>query len=477
MTSPSSSPSSPATGPAPASAPTRWRDLFVAPHGAAVIVMAGGIGLYAMNLYFTAALMPSVVAELDGRQYFAWASTAYLVTAVVATMLVGRLLVTRGSRSAYAIAAVLFGAGTLATALAPTMGLFVAGRALQGLGAGLLTGLGFATIRRVLPPTLWTRATGLISAMFGVGTLIGPVVGGAFAQVDAWRVGFGVLAAASVVLWALSRRALPAERPGREGAKPPVPVVSMALLALTAASLSVTSLLAGPAVAVAVVAGVVLLGAFFAVDARDPHGVLPRLTYARGLSAKWIYLTVAALCAGVMIENFIPLFAQQLAGASPLIAGLLGAVLSFGWTLAQLWSAGVSDRTARRLVRTGPVLLTAGLVAFGLLQTDAAQAWRVVLWAIVLLIAGAGIGLAFPHLSVAAMSISDDPGESAKAAAAVSTTQLIAFTLTSALAGNLIALGRESAVAAAQWVTFGIAAVTAVGILAARGALGRTSRR
>ncbi|MEH3089018.1 MAG: MFS transporter [Microbacterium arborescens] len=465
MTSTSSS-SSPATG----SVPTRWRDLFVAPHRAAVFVMAGGIGLYAMNLYFTAALMPSVVADLDGRQFFAWASTAYLVTAVVATMLVSRLLVTRGSRSAYAIAAGLFGAGTLVTALAPDMGVFVAGRALQGLGAGLLTGLGFATIRAVLPAALWTRATGLISAMFGVGTLIGPAAGGAFAQADAWRAGFGVLAAAAVALWGLSRRALPAHHPRRDEARPRVPAASMALLALTAASLSVTSLLAGPLVAVAVVAGILLLVAFFAVDGRDPHGVLPRLAYARGSSAKWIYLTVAALCAGVMIENFIPLFAQQLAGASPLIAGLLGAVLSLGWTLAQLWSAGVSAGTARRLVRTGPVLLTTGLVLFGLLQTDAAEGWRVALWALVLLVAGAGIGSAFPHLSVAAMSISDDPAESAKAAAAVSTTQLIAFTLTSALAGSLIALGRESVLVSAQWVTFGIAAVAGVGILAARGA-------
>lgn len=458
----------------PGPAPARWRDLFAAPHRAAVIVMAGGIGLYAMNLYFTAALLPSVVAELDGQRYFAWASTAYLVTAVVATMLVGRLLATRGSRSAYTIAAVLFGAGTLATALAPIMGMFVAGRALQGIGAGLLTGLGFATIRSVLPPPLWTRATGLVSAMFGVGTLVGPALGGAFAQVDAWRAAFGVLAAASVALWMLSRRALPAERPRRRaGATPAVPVASITLLALTAASLSVASLLAGSAVVVAIVAGIALLAAFVAVDARSAGGVLPRLTYVRGVPARWIYLTVAALSAGVMIENFIPLFAQQTAGASPLVAGLLGAVLSFGWTLAQLWSAGVPDHVARRLVRSGPVLLTGGLVAFGLLQTDAAEPWRIALWALVLLIAGAGIGLAFPHLSVAAMSISDDPGESAKAAAAVSTTQLIAFTLTSALAGNLIVLGQDSPAAAAQWVTFGIAAVAAVGIVAARGAVRR----
>ena len=91
-----------------------------------------------------------------------------------------------------------------------------------------------------------------------------------------------------------------------------------------------------------------------------------------------------------------------------------------------------------------------------------ATAFIVVLWVVMLLIAGIGIGLAFPHLSVAAMSSSDDETEGAKAAAAVSTTQLIAFTLTSAIAGNL-ALGSASQLAAARWLVLGIAALTVIG--------------
>lgn len=113
------------------------------------------------------------------------------------------------------------------------------------------------------------------------------------------------------------------------------------------------------------------------------------------------------------------------------------------------------------------MLLTFGLVAYGLLQVTDASALTVVLWVVVLLIAGVGIGLAFPHLSVAAMSSSDDEVEGAKAAAAVSTTQLIAFTLTSAIAGNLLVLGGASDLTAARWLILGIAVITLVGIFTA----------
>jgi MFS family permease len=463
------------TPPAPSGSDDGWRALFSRPHRAAVVVMASGVGLYAMNLYFTAALLPSVVADVGGAAYFAWASTGYLITAVIATMFAQRILATRGPARAYVVAYLLFAAGTVLSALAPSMELFVAGRAVQGMGAGLLTGLGFAVIRGTVPEALWTRATGLISAMFGVGTLIGPALGGLFAQAGAWRVGFATLAVAALALAAVTLRALPTEKPARS-AQPPVPVVPIVLLAATAAALSVSSILGGAAAVVLVGVGLAVLIAFLVVDARTAHGVLPRLTYSRGNPLKWVYLTVAAFCAGVMAENFIPLFAQQLAGLGPLPAGLLGAVLSFGWTAAQLFSVNASRVTATRLIRLGPVLMSVGILGYGLLQLADASPVVVVLWTLLLLMAGAGVGLAFPHLTVAAMSAAVDPAEGAKASAAVSTTQLITFTLASATAGNLLTLGAGSPADGARWVLLGVGVLTIPGILTAA-LLTRSHRR
>lgn len=446
-------------------APGSWRDLLSRQHLAVVVVLASGVGLYAMNLYFTAALLPTVVADIGGERYFAWAATAYLISAVVATMLVSRLLASAGSARIYALAFGVFAAGTTLSALSPGMELFVAGRAVQGFGGGLLTGLGYAAIRGSLPSRLWTRATGLISAMFGVGALLGPALGGGFAELGQWRLGFGVLAVCAILLIVVALRALPTAPPAKR-AIDPVPVLPIVTLAVSAAVLSVSAMLTGALVPVAVATGVLLLGVFLVCDARHVNGVLPRLTYTRGNPLKWVYLTVAALCAGVMLENFIPLFAQQVGGVSPLLAGLIGAALSLGWVGTQVFSVNATGNAARRLVRVAPWLLTAGLVAYGLMQIASPAPWLIVMWGIVLLIAGGGIGLAFPHLSVAAMSSSTDEREGAKAAAAVSTTQLIAFTLTSALAGNLLQLGADP-VGSARWLILGIAVLSCTGVVTA----------
>ncbi|GAA1608270.1 MFS transporter [Leucobacter chromiireducens] len=479
-TNQTSSPEPPHPEPRPAPRAGSWRDLFSRAHAPAVTVLASGVGLYAMNLYFTAALLPTVVADIGGAEYFAWAATAYLITAVVATMLVSRLLAGAGPARAYALAFALFALGTGVSALSAGMEQFVLGRAIQGSGAGLLTGLGYAVIRGALPPALWTRATGLISAMFGVGTLVGPVLGGAFAEFAAWRAALGTLAVLALALLPVAVRALPASLlgadPSGEPHRPaPVPLVPIATLAAAAAALSLSSRLGGPLVAVAIGGGLFLLVAFLLLDSRHANGVLPRLAYARGGSLKWVYLTVAALCAGVMVENFVPLFAQQIGGLTPLGAGLLGGALSLGWVASQLFSVGAGSARVPTLIRVAPWLLTGGLCTYGLLQIAEPGIPIVLAWALALFIAGAGIGLAFPHLSVAAMMSSSDEREGAKAAAAVSTTQLIAFTLTSALAGNLIALG-DGPLSSARWLAFGLTALTALGIATALAAT-RASRR
>ena len=443
-----------------------WAHLFSGEHRTVVVVLASGVGLYAMNLYFIASLMPSIVAEIGGAHLYAWASTAYLITAVIATLIVGRLLGTIGAGRSYTLALALFAFGTAASALAPTMELFVTGRAVQGLGAGALTGLGYAVIRTTLPAELWTRSTGLISGMFGVGTLIGPAIGGLSAQLGFWRSALWLLCAVSLVLILVSLKALGFAAPERI-AQPPLPLLSMLLLTAVAALLSFASTSTGIAVPLLLAASVLALVTFFWLDRRTPHGVLPRATYQRGNSLKWIYLTVAALCAGVTVENFIPLYTQQLAGVTPLIAGIIGAVLSAGWTSAQLISVNYSGVTADRIVRFAPWLLSVALIAYGALQTAGVGTGMVVLWAILLIVAGAGVGLAFPHLSSAAMRSSADPIEGVKASAAMSTTQLIAFTLTSAIAGNLMTLGNGVPVAEARWVILGVAGLSLIALFAA----------
>ena len=434
-------------------------------HLPAALVLAGGVAMYATNVYVTAALLPSAIDDIGGAQYFAWVATAFLTASVISSMLVTRVLARLGAARAYVGAFLLFAVGTLGNTMAPTMEVLLVGRAIQGLGGGLLAGLGYAVIRSALPERLWTRAAGLVSAMWGVGNLVGPTLGGLFAQWGIWRGAFALLAIVALLLAWVSRRAVPGDASDAAHV-PPIPVLSLVLLSAAAAAFSLTSVVPrGVPTVVGLGVAVGLLVCFVLRERVARATVLPRATYRRGNALKWIYLTLGLLSAGAMAEAFVPLFGQQLAGLPPLAAGFLGASLSVGWTTAQLMSVNIERPLGRRLViLAGPTLLAIGLFAYAALAAEGAGLGLVAAWAVALFVAGAGIGMAFPHLSVAAMRSTADPAEGRQAAAGVSTTQLIANSVSSAVVGILVAAGGSSALGSAQAMSIGIGALALLGI-------------
>lgn len=431
-------------------------------------MLAGGVAMYAINVYVTAALLPSATQEIGGTQYYAWVATTFLTASVIASMLVTRLLAATGAAKAYMIAFSIFTLGSLINTVVPSMELLLVGRTVQGLGGGLLAGLGYAVIRTALPDRLWTRAAGLVSAMWGVGNLLGPALGGLFAQFGLWRGAFALLALLGAIGAALSLRALPGQRGGGEPVSqlPPVPFWSLGLLTLAAAAFSVTAVLPrGRLTFVGLAAGALVLIAFVLVERASKHTVLPHLTYQRGNRLKWVYLSLGILSAGAMTEAFIPLFGQELAGLGPLVAGFLGAALSVGWTAAQLLSVNIEgERGKRFVIVAGPALLAAGLFGTAALLSDGAGPWLAAAWAAALFVAGCGIGLAFPHLSVAAMRSTTVEAEAQKAAAGVSTTQLIANAVFSAVVGILVSVGGPSVLGSAQLMAAGIGVLAVLGV-------------
>ncbi len=188
-----------------------WRELLGPKNLGASTLLAGGVALYATNEFLTISLMPSAVADIGGQRFYAWVTTVYLVGSVVAATTVNALLTRLGPRWSYLLGLSVFGVGSLACAMAPTMEILLLGRTVQGAAGGLLAGLGYAVINTALPSSLWTRASALVSAMWGVGTLVGPAAGGLFAQFGSWRWAFGVL----VILTAAMAALVPVVLPGR----------------------------------------------------------------------------------------------------------------------------------------------------------------------------------------------------------------------------------------------------------------------
>jgi MFS family permease len=359
----------------------------------------------------------------------------------------------------------MFGAGSLGCAVAPSMEVLLVSRTVQGAAGGLLAGLGYAVINTALPNSLWTRASALVSAMWGVGTLVGPSAGGLFAQYGSWRWAFGVLVAMTLGMSVLVPVALPGRRPRREVSRRiPIPVVSLLLLGAAALLVSIAGIPHDArATAALVAAGVVLVVVFLVVDRRATASVLPPSAFGPG-PVKWIYLTLGMLMAATMADMYVPLFGQRLAHLTPVAAGFLGAALAVGWTVAEIGSASLSrPRAIIRTVAVAPLVMALGLTMGALALRDDASWLSVAGWAVALVVSGAGIGLAWPHLSAWAMGKVDDPSEGPAAAAAINTVQVISGAFGAAVAGVVVNLADTGDARAARnlFVCFAVLAALA----------------
>lgn len=431
-------------------------------------VLAAGILLQAITMYLTSALMPSAVADIGGEAYYAWVTTAFIVAGVAATVATPAVLGRLGSHRSYVFGASAFAIGSAVAAAAPSMEILLIGRAAQGVGGGLLSGLAFALIRMALPEPAWARATAIVSAMFGVGTLVGPTAGGAFAQVDAWRLAFASVAAAAVVLAIAAPLTLP--RSPRSARLTRLPLPSLIVLVGAVAALSATSVLPGGWVWAGVVLAAILLIVFVAVDRSARVGVLPPLTYARG-SLKWIYLALALTTAAPASEAFTPLFGQRQFELAPFAAGFLGATVSVGWSVAAIWSSRAEQPSHRaRLLLAGPAVTAAAMAVLVVLQIIPGGRSAIIIgWVLALILAGVGVGLANPHLSVRVMSSTSSEADGATAAAAIPVVSQLGQAFAAAIGGTVVnaAMPSIAGAAAGLFALFALFALLGLGAVIA----------
>ena len=451
-----------------------WRELLTRYLGTST-VLAGGVALYATNEFLTVSLLPSTIAEIGGGRLYAWVVTLYLVGSVVAATTVNSILRRFGARSSFLLGLAVFGVASLVCAAAPTMEVLIAGRTLQGVAGGVLAGLGYALINATLPRALWTRASALVSAMWGVATVVGPAMGGLFAQFGLWRWAFGAMAILTALMAILVPMALATDGGAPEGRTAPaldaptfgVPVWSLLLIGAAALAVSVAQLPHNTtAIGGLLVVGVLLVGVFVVVDRRSRAAVLPPSVFGSG-PLKWIYLTMAVQMAAVMIDTYVPLFGQRLGHLTPVAAGFLGAALAIGWTVSEIASASLNNpRSIGRVIMAAPLVMASGLALGAVSQRANASIGSVVVWTLALLVAGIGIGMAWPHLSARAMESVNDPAESGAAAAAINTVQLISAAFGAGLAGVVVNAATGGEVAEARWLYAVFTVLAATGIVA-----------
>ncbi len=453
-----------------------WGDLLSGKNLASSVALSGGVALHAINIYIATTVLPSVVKEIGGLNLYAWNTTLFVAASILGSALTAKLLAAAGSRGAYAIAALFFIAGSLACAAAPNMPAMLVGRTLQGLGGGFLFALCYAMIYAVFDARLWPRAMALISGMWGVATLLGPAIGGIFAQMDAWRAAFGTLVPVTLLYAALVWSALPVRSREDVATAGKLPVTQLLLLTMAVLAVSAGSTSPDPrwnvaGVTVAIVLMLLLARKEFTSDAR----LLPKNALRLNSPLLALYLTVGLLVVGMTSETFVPYFLQTLHGQTPLLSGYLAALMAAGWTASEIWSSGWQDSGIRRAIVNGPVVVLAGMVVLAFSTPLHAQGDWAVLGFICLGLAlvGFGIGLGWPHLLTRILQVGPSDDQDA-AATSITTVQLFATALGSALAGMLANLGGlnvpggiEGTSSAAWWLFAVLAAAPLLAIFSA----------
>ncbi|MCC8381770.1 MFS transporter [Xenorhabdus sp. PB30.3] len=444
-----------------------WGELLSGRNGLISIALAGGVALHAINIYIATTILPSVVRDIGGLEYYAWNTTLFMVASIIGAPLSKNVLSRFGPRAAYLVALVVFCVGTLICAAATDMQWMLVGRFIQGFGGGILFALSYALIRIVFDERLWPRAMAMVSGMWGIATLCGPAIGGIFANGDTWRLAFIALLPVAAVLAVIvlvqlaiyQKSAVQAER----AAIGKILLLGVSVLIISVASLSklVFINMAGVVIGLAIV---VLIARF---DRKSKIKLLPTGAYDIRAPLGAIYACMSLLVIGMTTEIFVPYFLQVIHGYRPLIAGYATALMAAGWTLGSLFSSGRSTQIAQMLVRHGPILVVIALIMLAIIMPSQylfSPAFGIILMCIALAAVGIGIGAAWPHMLTQVFT-SAPVGQEDLASTSITTVQLYATAIGSALAGivaNIAGFSEPGGLAGAQSAAVWLFAVFAI---------------
>ncbi|MEQ8652061.1 MAG: MFS transporter [Kiloniellales bacterium] len=439
---------------------------------AVFLLVLGGIWLHAADSIVVATVMPAVVADLGGIEWTPWAFALYELGSIVAGALAGLASLRLGVGRSLAMFAAIFALGCLASGIAPDMATLLGGRVLQGIGGGALTALSHVAVTRGFPERHWIPLFGLISAIWGVASLAGPLIGGLFSELGWWRGAFLVFAAKGFIVaaaapWLLSRvdQGIPVIGNNRVPWASLMPLVA-GVLAIAAAGV-VDSVWLGLGL---VVLGMLLLAAMQRIDARAISSLLPQRalresSYARcglGMALLLAVSTIAFLIYG-------PLLLEAFYGIDALTAGYFVAFESIAWTLAALAIGRVKPEGEPFFLRLGALTILVGLVGIALVFPSGSY------WLILPFVGmqGAGFGMAYAFIVRRVVSGTLE-AERDHAAGAVATVQMLGYAFGAAVAGIAanaqglaLAESPEELVSVVRWLFLAFTPFALAGVVAA----------
>ena len=369
-----------------------------------VITFAMMLSLFLASIEATvvATAMPTIVAQLGGLEIYAWVFSAYMLTSTTMVPIFGKLSDIYGRRRIYLISVVIFMVGSVLCAQAQTMTQLVLFRALQGLGAGGIQPLAFTIIGDIFSFEQRAKMQGWFSSVWGVSSIIGPIIGGVLVDQFTWHwifllnLPFGLVAMALMILaW----RDVNPRAPGQ------VDYVGAGLLTggVVALMLALFELRSGTqsdlgAFAILFFTSIVLLGVCLWWERRAANPILPLPLFRERLFATAIGHGFLAGFALFGSTSFLPLFVQAVLGTSATAAGATLTPQILCWVFASI----IGSRLLllinfRSMALVGATLLVLSFIALVLVDMNTPQ-WFI-LFAVG--VSGVGMGLSIPSFLIA----------------------------------------------------------------------------
>jgi MFS family permease len=447
---------------------------LMAPHRRALTVgLVLTITFVASEALAVVTVMPVVARDLGGLRLYGWVFSGFMLGSVVGIVAAGREADRRGPALPFVAGVALFGSGLAMAGLAPSMGVLVAGRVLQGVGAGAVPSVAYAAIGRSLPVTLRARMMAVLSTAWVAPGLAGPAVSAEVARLFGWRwVFLGLLpivaVAGTIAVPALLRLGPPAaagveEHRMIDGFR----TAAGAAMILAGLTLSAGSG-AAPGRLGAVLGGLALIAAGGAVGLPALRRLVPAgtLTARPGLPATILsrgLLTFTFFGA----DAYVTLALTAVRHRTPVVAGIAVTGATVAWTAGAWVQARLSDTwEGRRLVRTGLAIVLVGIAGmFLVLRPGVPVAEGLAAWTV----AGLGMGLAYAPISLMMLQKAP-PGREGRISASLNLADVL---------GTAIGIGVGGAAVAAtagHHLRLGIAAAFAVAVAVGLAALAVTRR-
>lgn len=359
------------------------------------------IFLASMEGTVVATAMPTIVSQLGGLSIYSWVFSIYMLASTTTVPVYGKLSDIYGRKAVYTVCMLLFLGGSVLCGQARTMEQLILFRAVQGLGAGGVLPLAFTIIGELFSLEERARLQGLFSGVWGVSSVIGPLIGGFLVDQVSWQWVFyinllpGLLGAAMV--WF-------AWQGGSHESRPRMAIDYFGALLLTVGVLCLLLGLNNPGAPgswALLAASVVFFAGLLWVEQRAADPILPLHLFKGRLFNVAILHGILAGWAMFGSVNYVPLFVQAVLGTSATLAGIALTPMSLAWTFASIIGSRLLLRTGyRTLSLAGMFMLVAGM----LFMTQINPQTNLYVMMAFLCLMGAGMGLSIPAFLIAVQS-------------------------------------------------------------------------